>query len=108
MLIGLTALGVASLIGFSLRWLRFRFCIVDDKVLVRSGVFHREEISVEFGRIQNISIREPFYMRPFGLALLSIDTAGSGQKEIVLGGIKKSTAIAEIFNLGDLNIRYQY
>jgi len=87
---------LAVLIGIAasiLSWLRFKFCIVDDRVLVRSGVFHREEFSVEFGRIQNISIREPVYMRPFGLALLSIDTAGSGQKEIVLGGIKKDVAI---------------
>ena len=93
MLTGLLLVGLISIVGSILSWLRFRFCIVDDKVLVRSGVFHREELSVEFGRIQNISIREPVYMRPLGLALLSIDTAGSGQKEIVLGGIKKDTAI---------------
>jgi len=77
-----------------LSWLRFRFCIRGNRVLVRSGVLHREELSVDFGRVQNVSIREPFYMRPFGLALLSIDTAGSGQKEIVLGGIKKDLAVA--------------
>lgn len=93
MLGGFLILGVISVIGSFLGWLRFRFCIDGDKVLVRSGVLNREEISVEFGRIQNISIREPFYMRPFGLALLSIDTAGSGQKEIILGGIKKEAAI---------------
>jgi len=93
MLAGLLLAAVISVVGSTLAWLRFRFCIVNDRVLVRSGVFHREELSVEFGRIQNISIREPVYMRPFGLALLSIDTAGSGQKEIILGGIKKKTAI---------------
>jgi putative membrane protein len=92
-LTGLLLAGLIGIVASILRWLRFRFCIVDDRVLVRSGVLHREELSVEFGRIQNISIREPVYMRPFGLALLSIDTAGSGQKEIVLGGIKKDTAI---------------
>jgi putative membrane protein len=93
MLVGLLLVIVMGIFGSILAWLRFRFCIVDDRVLVRSGVLHREELSVEFGRIQNISIREPVYMRPFGLALLSIDTAGSGQKEIVLGGIKKNIAI---------------
>lgn len=93
MLVGLLIVGVIAVFGSLLKWLRFRFCIIDDKILVRSGVLHREELSVEFGRIQNISIREPFYMRPFGLALLSIDTAGSGQKEIALGGIKKDVAI---------------
>lgn len=92
MLIGLMIVAVLGTLGSVLRWLRFRYCVVDDRVLVRSGVLHREELSVEFGRIQNISIREPFYMRPFGLALLSIDTAGSGQKEIILGGISKEIA----------------
>ncbi|MCP4047871.1 MAG: PH domain-containing protein [Gammaproteobacteria bacterium] len=93
MLSGLMILAVIGVLGSVLHWLRFRFCVVDDRVLLRSGVLHREELSVEFGRIQNISIREPFYMRPFGLALLSIDTAGSGQKEIILGGINRDLAV---------------
>ncbi len=92
MLSGLMVVAVIGMLGSVLSWLRFRFCVVDDRVMVRSGVLHREELSVEFGRIQNVSIREPFYMRPFGLALLIIDTAGSGQKEIILGGISKELA----------------
>ena len=87
----LVAVGVA---GAVLSYLRFRFCITDDAVLVRSGVVHREELVVEFNRIQNITIKEPFYMRPFGLALFSIDTAGSAKKEITLGGIAKPLARA--------------
>ncbi|MFT5138383.1 MAG: putative membrane protein [Lysobacterales bacterium] len=90
---GLIVAVVVGVGGSVLSWLRFRYCIAADRVLVRSGVFHREELSVDFGRIQNVSIREPFYARPFGLALLSIDTAGSGKKEIVLGGIDKDDAV---------------
>ena len=93
MMTGLLVLALLAAISAISKWIRFRFCIVDDKVLVKSGVFQHEELTVEFGRIQNVSIREPIYMRPFGLALLSIDTAGSGQKEIVLGGIRKSVAL---------------
>ena len=92
----LSLLPMAVLLGvvFSvLYWMRFRFRVTGDRVLVRSGVFKREELSVEFDRIQNVSIREPFYMRPFGLSVLSIDTAGSSQKEIQLGGISKELAM---------------
>lgn len=92
----LTGVLVVVAVGVSasvLSYLRFRFCITDDAVLVRSGVVHREELIVEFDRIQNITIKEPFYMRPFGLALLSIDTAGSVKKEITLGGIAKPLAL---------------
>ena len=90
---GLAALAVTAAIFAVLAWLRFRFCINTDRVLLRSGVIHREELTVEFNRIQNVSIREPFYMRPFGLSLLTIDTAGSQAKEIILAGIKKQAAI---------------
>ena len=93
MMTGLFLFALLTAIGAISKWIRFRFCIVDDKVLVKSGVFQHEELNVEFGRIQNVSIREPIYMRPFGLALLSIDTAGSGQKEIALGGIRRSVAL---------------
>ena len=92
-LAGLLLAVIVGVIGSVLSWLRFRYRIDDERVLVRSGVLHREELSVDFNRIQNISIREPFYARPFGLALLSIDTAGSGKEEIELGGIKKEYAI---------------
>lgn len=90
---GLLILLVISVISSVLQWMRFRFCIIDDRILLRSGVLHQEELSVAFDRMQNISIREPFYMRPFGLAVLAIDTAGSGQKEIILGGIPKDLAM---------------
>lgn len=83
---------VLAVFGSILSYLRFRFCVIDDRVLVHSGVIHKEELSIEFKRIQNISIHEPFYMRPFGLAVLGIDTAGSGKKEVVLGGIARTVA----------------
>lgn len=93
LLLGILALASLGLTGSVLSYLRFRFRIIDDRILVHSGVLHREELDIEFNRVQNVSIREPFYMRPFGLALLGIDTAGSGKKEIVLGGIKKTLAL---------------
>jgi putative membrane protein len=92
LLLGVVFLAALGVLGSLLSYLRFRFRIVDDRVLVRSGVLHREELDIEFSRVQNVTIREPFYMRPFGLALLAIDTAGSGQKEIVLGGITQALA----------------
>lgn len=89
---GLVVLAAAVAVGAVAKWARFRFCIDGDKVLLRSGVFQHEELTIEFGRVQNVSIKEPIYMRPFSLALLTIDTAGSGQKEIVLGGIGRNIA----------------
>jgi len=51
LLAGLLLVSVISVAGSILAWFRFRFCIADDRVWVRSGVLHREELSVEFGRV---------------------------------------------------------
>lgn len=78
--------------GAVLSWLRFRYRLSGQRVLVRKGVIKREELDIEFDRIQNINIREPFYMRPFGLAVLGIDTAGSSGKEVQLVGVERVIA----------------
>jgi len=90
---GALVVAAASLGIALLQYLRFRYCINDGHILVRSGVLHREELDIEFNRVQNITIKEPFYMRPLGLAVLSIDTAGSKSKEINLAGIEKKLAL---------------
>ena len=61
-------------------------------ILLRQGVLQHERVTIEFKRVQNVSIHEPFFMRPLGLAVLSIDTAGSQSKEITIGGIRKQLA----------------
>jgi putative membrane protein len=89
---GAALLAIVGL-GFSiLSYLRFRYRIHDDRILLRQGVLHREALDVEFSRVQNITIKEPFYMRPLGLGVLSIDTAGSGAKEISIAGIQRDLA----------------
>ena len=86
----LAVIGIAFAI---LGYLRFRYRISDDRILLRQGVVQREEMDIDFHRVQNITIKEPFYMRPMGLSVLSIDTAGSGAKEISIAGIQRELAL---------------
>ena len=90
---GLLVMAAAGLGIALLQYMRFRYCINDGHILVRSGVLHREELDIEFNRVQNVTIKEPFYMRPLGLAVLSIDTAGSKSKEISLAGVERKLAL---------------
>ncbi len=84
--LGLIVVGGA--IWAVMTYLRFRYRITDNQVLVRRGVLTREQLNIDFDRIQDTSIDEPFYVRPFGLAVLKLDTAGSAKKEIALAGIR--------------------
>ena len=92
---GLAALiGGVLLVAWSiLSWLRFRFRVADGLVQVRRGVVLRQQLSIDFDRVQNVNIREPFYMRPLGLASLGIDTAGSAGKEVAIAGVAKRLAV---------------
>lgn len=80
-------------LGWSvLGWLRFGYRLFPDRIEVRKGVVHRETLKLTFDRVQNVSVQEPFYMRPFGMAVIGIDTAGSSGKEIRLPGIRLEPA----------------
>ena len=71
---------------------RFRFCMVDDAILVRSGLIHRKELRVRFARVQNVQLGQPFYFRPFDLVRFSLETPGAAQKEVELPGIRRELA----------------
>lgn len=73
-------------------WWRFRYRLDGDRMMVKRGVFHREQLTIEFARVQKTRVLEPFYLRPFGLALLEVDTAGSASEEVTLGGIDNALA----------------
>ncbi|TDT37054.1 putative membrane protein YdbT with pleckstrin-like domain [Halospina denitrificans] len=87
----LLAAGLALLV---LAWLRFQYRVSADTIQVQQGVFTRQNLTLEFDRIQNVRIETPLYLRPFGLARLSIESAGSSSEEVHLPGIP--TAHAEI------------
>ena len=83
----LIALGVVGIGWAFLSYLRFGYRVNGARIEVRKGVLHRQTLNVDFDRIQNVSVLEPFYLRPFGQAVVSIDTAGSSGKEIRLPGL---------------------
>jgi putative membrane protein len=68
---------------------RFRFRLDEDAICVRKGVFKKQELRIRFARIQNVQIAEPFYLRPFGLVLFSLETPGAVEKEVELPGISR-------------------
>jgi len=77
-----------------LSWMRFRYRLDGDRMLVKRGVFQREQLTIEFGKVQKVRVLEPFYLRPFRLALLKVDTAGSAKQEVTLGGVALKLAHA--------------
>ncbi len=71
---------------------RFRFRLDDGVLVVQRGLLERQELKLQAGRIQHISIQQPLYMRPFGLVRFGAETPGSAAAEIELPGIRRDIA----------------
>ena len=59
----------------------YRFRVHNQHIEIQSGVFSKSYVNLPFWRIQNVKIERPFYYRPFGYALVVLDTAGSAAEE---------------------------
>lgn len=77
-----------------LRYRRFRFRLDESGVLLRQGVVAHREVRIRFDRVLNVSVQQPLHLRPLGLVVFSVETAGGGQREVELAGIPRDLAEA--------------
>lgn len=95
MLTGLSIALPTALIGFTLlNWWCFRYAITDLRLEVRQGILRRKQLTLDFDRIQQADVREPWYFRPFKLAVLGVESAGSDSQEVELAGLSHAQAYA--------------
>ncbi|WP_334049598.1 PH domain-containing protein [Alteromonas gracilis] len=75
-------------------YLMYKFRVHNQHVEIHHGVFQRRYTNLPLWRIQNVKIERPFYYRPFGYALVVLDTAGSGKEEAKIVAVPESYAKA--------------
>ena len=68
--------------------------IDDVGLMIRTGVVWRKEISVARSRVQHIDVSQGPIERRFGLATLSVYTAGTEHSQVNLDGLEHGTALA--------------
>ncbi|WP_258807899.1 PH domain-containing protein [Pseudidiomarina sp. CB1] len=78
---------VFTIINAVLQQRFFLYAIADDAVHIRSGLFNRQHLTLKYERIQQAEIHEAWYFRPFKLTILSVDSAGSAGKEVMIPGL---------------------
>jgi putative membrane protein len=71
---------LVSLVFAWAAWLRFRFHVGTDEVVIESGVFARQHRTIPFDRIQDVSIEQGLVARALGIAKVGFET-GAGGKE---------------------------
>ena len=68
-----------SLLAAWFQWLRFRFLVGDDEVVIESGVFARQPRTIPFDRIQDVSIEQGLISRALGIAKVGFETGAGGK-----------------------------
>ena len=75
-----------------LAYRRFRFRITNESIAVKSGILRITQTDVRWERIRAVNLERGPVERAFGLAQISLDTAGSAQAEVHVPAIKLQLA----------------
>lgn len=73
-----------GLVGQLVWILRLRYRLTGTDLHLRTGVLQVQERTIPFERIQNVNLSEPLVARIFGLASLTIETAGAAGADVRL------------------------
>ncbi|UUR06936.1 PH domain-containing protein [Sphingomonas glaciei] len=82
-------IAVVTLGGLFLHWRRFSFRVGSDAIRIDSGILSRNQRTIPFDRVADVSIAQGPAQRVFGIARVTMETGGSGagKEEGVLDGI---------------------
>jgi len=86
---------IAFVAGFAYQvqyYRRFEYELTEDTLDVSSGVFGRKEREIPYRRIQNVDVIESIFHRVFGVAVVSIETAGGSETEAQFDFVTASEA----------------
>jgi putative membrane protein len=72
-------------------WVRFRWRIGGDAIVIESGVFDRQHRTIPFDRIQDVSIEQGLVARALGLAKVGFETGASAEADKGDGGLDAIT-----------------
>ena len=86
-------LALCAAAGFVRYW-HFRFRQDERGVYIRRGVFKKEQLDVEYDRIQGINVDQSPIFRLLGLVTVRFDTAGSTEQEGHLPAVTREYAEA--------------
>lgn len=75
------------------QYLRFKFYIAGDELILEKGVFRRERLSIPLDRIQTVHLSQNLLQQVIQLTGVRIDTAGSGQEELKISALKREDAL---------------
>lgn len=81
-----------------LPWTFTRYSLSADRLFIKRGIFTIREDEVRLYRIRDISLRQSFLQRIFGLGTINISSSDSTMGNFQLINIKKSRNVKEMLS----------
>ncbi|MBX3246572.1 MAG: PH domain-containing protein [Myxococcales bacterium] len=85
--------GMAA-VGSLIYWVRYRWRLTDDALLLTSGILSRQDRRIPIARIQDLSVSAGPLHRLFGVVAVSVQTSSTQKSEAVLDAISRADAEA--------------
>lgn len=92
--VAVLTLGIAALV-YWVRSLSLRVDITSQRIRIHRGLLSRTTETLELFRVDDISVEDPFTMRPLGNGVLHIRSSDRDQGDLVLRGVPRVHALAE-------------
>jgi membrane protein YdbS with pleckstrin-like domain len=90
------AVVIAGLILFRIPSRRYHargYSMADERLRIVSGIWFKSDTVVPFGRVQHIDVEQGPIARMYGLATLTVHTAGSHNASVHLAGLAHDDAL---------------
>ena len=81
--LGVAALALIWLIAVWISWQSIVYSLTDQRIMIQSGVFSRQEKIIPIDRVQDCSTRQTVLGRVFGYGRVEIDAAGAQGAEVL-------------------------
>ncbi len=94
------------LIGFLILliwWLKAKgtlLTVTDQRTILRRGILSKHINEVYHSDIRNVQVYQTFFQRLFRTGTISIASAGSGEAEIIVSGMRDPGKVKEILDRG--------
>lgn len=86
---------VALVIGVTaLIWSRFSYQVTEKEIRIKSGLLNRNNRSIPFDRIQDVSLEQKLVSRLLGLATVALETGSGAGEDGQLNALSRSDAEA--------------
>tara|TARA_R110001606_G_scaffold74988_2_gene173836 strand:+ start:663 stop:2189 length:1527 start_codon:yes stop_codon:yes gene_type:complete len=91
---GLAALALISLVVgvTTLIWSRFTYQVAEREIRIKSGLLNRNNRSIPFDRIQDVSLEQKLISRLLGLTTVALETGSGGGEDGQLDALSRADA----------------